>query len=408
MKYNQIFFLALFMCICQFAFSQHFTEKNYEFIEYKGFKNAHSTWGSVGFNPVNNCVYIGVTNHRDSVALFEYNPKKEDMKLLGFLQDLSYLRDFQWQAKMHSKIVFDRKGDVFFGTDAGESRGEHLNNHPHGYGGGIFMKWDPKANKLTNLGMGIQYQSIKDIDIDPQSGLIYGITYPQSHFLVYDPSKNDMRDMGRLGSGHTPRIIFTDWWGNCYYVDWRQRLVKYEKSTGSLVFAEESLPAFPGTPGERIITGITAYSKDVKNGIIYLITYGAKILAFHPTEKGIGKVTDLGGVFDFGKKTPYDHYVPNLNIGDNGKLYYIVGGHGNYVKDRATLLVEFDPNLKTYTLLAEFPLNILCEATGCDVRDKEGNLYFVCRYDKEGARNDGAVGSAAVMFKFNPDKEVRK
>lgn len=408
MKKKQILFLALFVHICQIAFSQQFTEKNYEFIEYKEYKNAHSAWGSVGYNPVNNCVYIGVTNHRDTVALFEYNPKKDAMKLHGFLQNLSYLRDFQWQAKMHSKIVFDKKGDVFFGTDAGESRGEHLNDHPHGYGGGMFMKWDPKINKLTNLGMGIKYQSIKDIDMDPQTGLLYAITYPQSHFLVYDPSKNDLRDMGRLGSGHTPRIIFTDWWGNCYYTDWRQRLVKYEKSTGSLVFADESLPAFPGTPGLRIIHGLTSYSKDYRNGVIYMITYGGKILAFQPTEKGIGKITDLGCVVDFGNKEPYDHYVPNMNIGSNGKLYYVIGGHGNYVKDNTTLLVEFDPKLKKHKILAEFPLSIMCEATGCDVRDKDGNMYFLGRYDKEGARSDGSVGSVAVLLKFNPEKEIRK
>ncbi len=48
-----------------------------------------------------------------------------------------------------------------------------------------------------------------------------------------------------------PRVMFTDWWGNGYYVDWRQRLVKYDKFKDSLVFAEHSLPAFPEHPVEK-------------------------------------------------------------------------------------------------------------------------------------------------------------
>ena len=78
-------------------------------------------------------------------------------------------------------------------------------------------------------------------------------------------------------------------------------MVKYEKDSDSLVFARESLPAFPGTPGSKIITGVTAYAKDEAKGIIYLITYGAKLIAFHPDKQGIGKVEDLGGVIETGK-----------------------------------------------------------------------------------------------------------
>ena len=57
------------------------TKKNIAFIEYPGFPEAHSSWGSIGYNSVNNTVYIGVTNHHDKVGLYEYSTELREMKL---------------------------------------------------------------------------------------------------------------------------------------------------------------------------------------------------------------------------------------------------------------------------------------------------------------------------------------
>jgi hypothetical protein len=378
------------------------SERNIRFIDYPGFPGAHSTWGSIGYNPVTNNVYIGVTNHADNVGFYEYDPASNNMQLHGFIKDLGYLRPFQWQGKIHSKIVAGPQGEMYFSTDGGESREEYLMNHPHGYAGGFFMKWNPATRLLTNLGMGLQYESIKDVEVDPQTGVIYAISYPQVHFLVYDPKQNKLHDAGRLGSAHVPRVLFTDWWGNCYYVDWRQRLVKYEKSTGKLVFAKESLPAFPGTPGGKIVTGITAYAKHPDKKVIYLVTYGAKLVAFYPEENGIGRWEDLGGVFETAKGEEWKPYVPNLNVGVNGKLYYVIGGHGNYVRKDKTVLIEFDPAVRKAKILLDFPIGRLTEVTGSDIRDKDGNMYFAGRKRPDTSEH----GSVPFLIKLNPEKEV--
>ena len=382
------------------------TEKMIRFIEYSDFAGANSTWGDIGYNPRYNTVYVAPTNHIDSVGLFEYNIAGDKMKLRGFIGDLANLRAFQWQGKVHSKIVADADGNVYFTTDGGDMRQLDFMNGPHGYSGGYFMKWDPSQGRLTNLGMGLQYESLKDIDIDLETGILYAVTFPQVHFLVYDPKTNDLRDLGRLGSAHVPRVLFTDRWGNCYYVDWRQRLVKYEKSMKKLIFGGESLPAFPGTPGINIITGITAYAKNEDESIIYLVTYGGKLLAFHPRDTGIGKVDDLGGVFE-GDKENWDYYVPNLNLGENGKLYYFIGGHGNFAIKNKTVLIEFDPVSHQKKIIFEYPVTDLVEVTGSDVKDRSGNLYFAGRKDVIGTANSSGEASKAFMIKFNPEKEVK-
>jgi hypothetical protein len=171
-----------------------------------------------------------------------------------------------------------------------------------------------------------------------------------------------------------------------------------------------------GTPGGKIITGVVSFAKDTKNGIIYLITYGANIVAFHPQKSGIGKVEDLGGVLPESMTDPlWGPYCPNLNLGDNGKLYYIVGGHGNFSEENKTLLMEFDPQTKEYKLIVDFPVSQLCEATGSDVKDAEGNLYFAARKDVPVSKaidigEGGTEGTTSKPFliKFNPEKEVKK
>jgi hypothetical protein len=390
------------------------TKGNIQFIDYPDFPDANSTWGSIGFNPVNNCVYVGVTNHKNKVGFYEYNTLSDKIELRGFINKMAHLRDFQWQGKIHTKITFDTSGNTYFGTDGGESRQEYLMNHPHGYSGGFIMKWDIGNKTMTNLGVPMQYESIKDIDIDPKEKIIYAISYPQVHFITFDPGTNEQKDFGRLGSSHVPRVTFTDSWGNCYYVDWRQRLVKYEKSNKTLIFARESLPAFKGTPGAYIITGITGYAKDSISNTIYLVTYGAKMLAFHPLENGIGQVDDLGPAFDLADSILWKPYVPNLNVGNNGKLYYFIGGHGNYVKDDMSILMELNPFTKQKKIVLEFPLEELSEVTGSDIKDEYGNLYFAGRKIRPNNKEmekllpsiDDNV-SIPFLIKFNPEKELK-
>ncbi|MBN8786287.1 MAG: hypothetical protein J0I84_04305 [Terrimonas sp.] len=405
---------CLFCVVVTSATTQNIiTEKNIRFIEYYGFPGGNSAWDDIGYNPMDNTVYVGITDHRDKVALYIYDPVKDSVKLKGFINDLGRLRSFQWQAKIHSKFAVGPKGEMYFATDGGESREEYLMEHPGGYAGGFMMKWDPVQDRMTNLGMGMQYESIKDIDVDITTGNVYAVSYPQVHFLIYDQQRNALKDYGRLGSAHVPRMMFTDTWGNCYYTDWRQRLVKYEKSQDKLIFASNSLPAFEGTPGEHIITGITAFAKDEKKGVIYLITYGAKVLAFYPQQNGIGRVEDLGGVIDIPGKQRWNYYVPNLNVGDNGKLYYIIGGHGIYAKKDRSLLVEFDPATKTPRILFEYPSTVFVEATGCNTKDRDGNMYFAGKKnippgtDKNGGLAElGGLSTVPFLVKFNPDKTV--
>ena len=112
---------------------------------------------------------------------------------------------------------------------------------------------------------------------------------------------------------------------------------------------------------------------------------------------------DLGGVADTGDQPEWGPYVPNLNFGNNGKLYYIVGGHGNYIKKDTGVLMEFNPETRVRKIIFEYQSDELAEATGSDIKDKDGNLYFAGRRESSITHS-----SEPFMIKFNPEKELQK
>jgi hypothetical protein len=383
-------------------------ERHLAFIDYPGFPEAHSSWGSIGYSTRHDKVFVGVTNHRDKIGLYEYDVPTRRLRLLGFVAEMANLRAEQWQGKIHSYLVEGPDGNMYFSTDGGEDRQEQLMEHPHGYGGGSFFRWEPAAGRLTNLGKALPFDSLKNVAVDQVTGLLYGISYPQAHLIVYDTRRNDLTDLGRMTSAYVPRVLFTDWWGNAYYVDWRQRLVKYEREAAKLAFARDPLPSFTGTPGWFVMSGITAVAHDRAAGVIYLMTYGSRLFGFRPARTGIGEVEDLGGIYD-GTKAPWDYWCRNLSRGRNGKLYYFVGGHGRYTEHGdKVVMMEFDPRTRAKRPLHMFGLDRLLEVPGSGVTDKEGNIYFAARRADPKALAAGDSGSSVpFLMIFNPDQALR-
>lgn len=82
-------------------------------------------------------------------------------------------------------------------------------------------------------------------------------------------------------------------------------------------------------------------------------------------------------------------------------------------KDQS-LFVEFDPKLKTNKVIYEYTSTVFVEATGCDTKDKDGNLYFAGK--RNVPRSESNKGNLAelgdeptvpFLVKFNPDKKVQ-
>jgi len=97
--------------------AQTITEKNLRFVEYPDFPTPFDL-GSIGYSTVHKKVFIGVTNHGNREGIYEYDVRSGQMSLRGFIDLLVNLRDFQWQGKVHTKIVEGPDGAMYFATDA--------------------------------------------------------------------------------------------------------------------------------------------------------------------------------------------------------------------------------------------------------------------------------------------------
>ena len=72
-----------------------------------------------------------------------------------------------------------------------------------------------------------------------------------------------------------------------------------------------------------------------------------------------------------------------------------------------------NPQTKQKRIVCEYPIAELSEATGVDVRDAEGNLYFAGRktFPKDDQTPETLPSiddkvSIPFMIKFNPEKEL--
>ena len=71
-------------------------------------------------------------------------------------------------------------------------------------------------------------------------------------------------------------------------------------------------------------------------------------------------------------------------------------------------LMEFDPKTRAKRVATTFPLDVINEVTGSDVKDENGNLYFAGRKDDRRAERMGESGaSRPFLIIFNPEEELQ-
>jgi hypothetical protein len=386
------------------------SRKNFKYVEYEGFPEKHSTWGSIGYSSKYDKVIIGVTDHLENIVVFEYDCKKGKMHRRAGLNEDGHLQRFMWQGKIHSQILENRNdGWMYWGTDGGESREEYYMDHPRGYIGGFFMKYHPQTQEMKVLGRGRRYESIKDITIDQTRNRIYGVSYPSNHFLIKDLKTNTLIDKGVVNKAHVGRVVFTDDWGNGYYADMRGHLVKYEAHADSFIFDENPISRHKLAEAHVKRSGLRSWARD--GDMFYVVTAWEQLFCFKQKEKGLPAIKDMGLIFDENKeldaKAILGGYTPNMACARNHKIYYWVGGHNKYFYDSTSVLVELDPKTNKKEMIYKAHMDEVSECTGSHIVDKRGNIYFAARRHVKGKEAGESGSSEPYMMIFNPEREIQ-
>jgi sugar lactone lactonase YvrE len=239
-------------------------------------------------------VYVGLNQHGKGATVTVYDPESDTMTHLGDLNQTSGQANL-WiepQAKVHTQIVEARDGKIYFGTHLSAFFGFAKFTSGEAYPGAHWMVYDPRENRVTDLGIAIRGNGLLTMTIDPERGRLYGLTYPQAHFLYYDIETGKTIDMGQVQNWDAiSRTLAVDDRGRVFGCWGRGRLWRYDPETDEIENLQVQLPQREiGVPvfrayweTEQTFTAV-AHSPDHK--LIYFLETGSSYLVEYDPHAG--------------------------------------------------------------------------------------------------------------------------
>lgn len=261
-------------------------------------------------------VYIGLDYHGAGANVAVYDPVSDSMKLLGDMQELSGEKNLgrEPQSKVHTQICEGRDGKIYFATHLSAWFNFAKISEPEGLPGGHWVVYDPKTDRLTDLGIGLPRNGIITMTIDPHRERLYGLTYPMGHLIYYDIRSKVTVDMGVVQNwASVSRVLTTDDRGRVYgfYNDGRIWRYDPERDRVSNLLTQMPLRT-PGIPifrsfyeTEHGMMGV-ARSKDGRKWY-GLETESSYLFEYDPYQGEEGKTTLLT------QMTP-DRYLGKRNV----------------------------------------------------------------------------------------------
>ena len=305
-------------------------------------------------------IYGGTTG--DISYLFMFDPAINKVRHLGKIDQ---------QESIHHSLVEDKEGMIYLGTGMnmfGEinlSKGglgaegtidkslwEDIKNHFKDYPGGHLYRYNPVSGnqkvklpdmlcEAEDLGIPLAHNSIYALTINPKGEEIYGITYPDGHFFVYNIAMKKFSDPGPVDEKivfHGPerywrsicRALVCDSIGRVYFSATNGILKFYDPGTRKI----ESTGLI--IPGDYYYLQfyedytVVDYFATASSGLIYGGTSDGYLFSFDPNGM---KLTNLG-------KMRASRRLRCLTVGLDGKVYMMAGERSS---SRPCQFYSFDP-----------------------------------------------------------------
>jgi len=239
-------------------------------------------------------VYVGLNYHGAGASVAVYDPKTDTMRLLGDMNKITGQANLavEPQAKVHTQICEGPDRKIYFGTHLSAFFGFATFPSPEGFPGGHWMVYDPKIDKVTDMGVALKGNGLITMTIDPNRERLYALTYPQAHFLCYDLKTGRTTDKGQVQNWDAiTRTLAVDDLGRIYGCWGRGKLYRYDPDKDVIENLQVQLPQREvGVPTyraywetEQTFTAV-AHSPDHKK--IYFLETGSSYLVEYDPHKG--------------------------------------------------------------------------------------------------------------------------
>jgi len=224
---------------------------------------------------------------------------------------------------------------------------------------------------------------------DEDRGLLYALSYPRDHFIIYDLKKRRARDVGRIGSVNA-QVLFIDKRHRVWTTSDYGRLVRYDPEKDRLETSPYVLPHNPQyQTGWHSVLYDALASPDGQ--CVYASTWIANpyLVRIWPNEDQWGRVENLGpATQERDLAIPVDTFLDHcggLVFGADGQLYYVASRWRDAKynpmpearKEREGVVWRMDPQTleKTEVALLERP-DQCAQYVSRGAIDHNGDLFF--------------------------------
>jgi hypothetical protein len=311
---------------------------------------------SVNEIPVNSSAITSLLTARDGIIyggtsgneayLFLFDPTINKVRHLGKIPG---------QTGIHHSLVEDKDGNIYIGTgqnvfeDVPLSKwGEvddkldvtlwkDIKRHFNSYPGGHLYCYHPAVSnenvklmdmdsEMEDLGIPLANNSIYALTINSTAGEIYGLTYPDGHFFIYNISHKKFIDLGEVDPEkvyHGPerqwrtlsRALVCDDSGRVFVSGNKGMLIYYDPMSGKLVSTNIEVPGdYYYMQFFQDYTAVEYFAKN-SNGLIYGGTTDGYLFSFDPLKM---QLINLGKVRE-------SRRLRCLTVGKDGKVYLMAG-----------------------------------------------------------------------------------
>lgn len=256
---------------------------------------------------------------------------------------------------IHHSLVEDKDGNIYLGT--GKNMFEEISlskwgegddnvditlwkdikKHYNDYPGGHLYRYNPLISdekvklanedcELEDLGIPFAKNAIYALTISPNGDEIYGLTYPDGHFFIYNIIQNEMTDLGEIDPNRVyhgperqwrtlPRALVCDDSGRVFTSGTNGMLNYYDPDLRKLVSTNIEIPGdYYYMQFYNDYTSVEYFTKD-SNGIIYGGTTDGYLFSFNPREMHL---VNLGKVRE-------SRRIRGLAYGKDDKVYLMAG-----------------------------------------------------------------------------------
>lgn len=173
------------------------------------FPYAHDTYNGMGTGSDGRIYYVLSSEQIDVAAqMRSFDPSTGRIEKLGDLTEASGEKGRKAIAQGKSHVNFvESGGKLYFATHVGYysivDGMEKMGIPPKGtepYPGGHLLAFDMKAKTFEDFGIAPEREGVITMNMDPERGRIYGITWPTGYFFRYDLAKREMKNLGKVAA----------------------------------------------------------------------------------------------------------------------------------------------------------------------------------------------------------------